>query len=196
LQVADVIMPVAGTPGPRSVERQLPEGIGANYTGPEVLVPQYFQIRFTPLLAGLLVLPPLVYIVTRLGQQWQQRRHQYPERQRARQAGKQALAALRALQAQPTSGGDVSPWEGVYRILTDYISAKLSLSGTGLTAADILAHLQAWSPEPALINRATEIFHLCDCARYAPGALAVAQLPALFVNAAALIQQMEQRQSP
>jgi hypothetical protein len=65
-----------------------------------------------------------------------------------------------------------------------------------LTAADILAHLQAWSPEPALIDCATEIFHLCDCARYAPGTRAMAQLPELFVNVVALIQQMEQRQSP
>ena len=195
LQVADVIMPVAGTPGAHSVERQLPEGIGANYTGPEVLVPQYFQIRFTPLLTGLLVLPPLVYIVMRRGRRWRQRRPQHPEQQRTQQAGQRALAALRALQAQSASRGDTSPWEGVYRILTDYISATLTLNVAGLTSAEILAYLQRRGIEPSLIHRATEIFHLCDCARYAPGTLVMAQLPELFADATALIQQMEKRQS-
>jgi hypothetical protein len=193
LQVSDVIMTVAGKLGANAGEREPTEGILANYTGPEVLVPQYFQMRFTPLLTALLIFPPLAYVVTRLGRQWRQRRHQHPERQRAQQAGKRALAALRVLQAQPASGGETSPWERVYRILTDYLSDRLNLAGVGLTAADILAHLQAWGTEPALIDRATEIFHLCDSARYAPGMLVVAQLPELLADAAALIQQVEKQ---
>ncbi len=189
LEAADII--VASTDRPKSrLGKQLAEGLLANYTGTEVLAPQHAELRITPLMLGLLVLPPVVYIVTLLSRQWVRQRRQYPGRQRSRKAARTALTTLNELRNQQETN-DTSVCEGIHQALTGYISDKLDLTGAGLTVADVTQHLKTHRLEQNLIDRAEALFHLCDSARYAPGTLAVVQLTGLIEDAEALVQQLE-----
>jgi len=56
---------------------------------------------------------------------------------------------------------------------------------------DVTRHLQARQVDPTLIEQVAALLHLCDSARYAPGALAIAQLTGIVEDAAGLVQQLE-----
>ena len=47
--------------------------------------------------------------------------------------------------------------------------------------------------EPELVAKAESLLHRCDRARYAPGALAVAQLTGLVEDAEVVIKRLEAR---
>lgn len=168
--------------------QELTDGILANYSGAEVLVPQHFQLHIGLWTGVLLLLPPMTYGAA-LTWRWQvRRRRRHPEVQRAKKAARRALAALRALPAQH---GETGLCDGVHQALTGYIGDKLHLVGAGLTADDVTRHLQARHLDPSLIERVATLLHLCDSARYAPGSLAVAQLTGLVEEAEALVRQLE-----
>jgi hypothetical protein len=170
--------------------QQLAEGLLANYTGAEVLVPQWATLRMTPILGGLLIFPPVAYIIVLLGRQWWRRRQHYVGRQRRRRAARTALAALHALQRRQDRR-EASICEDVYRTLISYISDKMALTYAGLTVDDVTQHLQQQGVEQDLINHVEALFHLCDSARYAPGTLAVAQLTELIEEADAVVRRLE-----
>jgi hypothetical protein len=175
------------TPG-----QALAAGILANYTGAEVLEPQMAQLHVTPRVVLFGVAPPLAYVFAWCGRGWWRRRQRDTGRRRARQAGRQALAALRTLAAQPgTSGEDIC--DGVHRVLRRYISDKFLLHHAGLTVDEALAHLHARHIDPQVIERTAAVLQLCDSARYAPGNLAVAQLTGLIDDARAAVQGLEAR---
>jgi hypothetical protein len=173
--------------------QELATGILANYTGPEVLTRQSYQLRLTPLLGVLLVLPPLAYGLAFVWQRRVTQQRLFPERQRARQAKSQALQALQTLQGQ-INLTEAALCNGVHRAIAGYISDKLALESAGLTVEDMLRHLQNRHLEPALMAQAETVLHVCDSARYAPGSLAVAQLTGLPTEAAALVERLEASQ--
>ena len=115
----------------------------------------------------------------------------HPGQQRARKAGQRALTALRTLKAHQAQG-DLALYDGVHQALTGYLGDKLHLVGAGLTVDDVTRHLQARQLDPALIEQVTTLLHLCDSARYAPGALAVAQSIGFLEDAEALVQRLEE----
>jgi hypothetical protein len=170
--------------------QQLAEGLLANYTGAEVLVPQWSMLRITPVLGGLLILPPIAYVLALLGRQWQRQRRHYAGRQRRRRAARTALATLHTLKRRQDRS-EASICEDVYRALIAYISDKLELTYAGLTVDDVTHHLHQQGLEQDLINHVEALFHLCDSARYAPGTLAVAQLTELIEEADALVRRLE-----
>jgi hypothetical protein len=190
LEVSEVI-DTSGESAKSVLGQELTEGILANYSGPEVLVPQQFQIQIGLLTGVLLVLPPAAYGAA-LAWRWRtiQRRRRHPGQQRARHAARRALTALRTLKAQPGQG-DLAVCEALQHMLTSYIGDKLHLVGAGLTVDDVTRHLQARHVEPALIEQVATMLHLCDSARYAPGSLAVAQLAGLLEDAETLLRQLE-----
>jgi hypothetical protein len=170
--------------------RQLAEGLLANYTGAEVLVPQQAQIRITPVIGGLVVLPPVAYVLLLLSRQLVRRRRQDPGRQRSRKAVRTALAALRSLKnQQQASEADIC--EGVHRTLTGYISDKLDLTGAGLTVGDVTRYLDNRGLEQDLIDQAEALLQRCDGVRYTPGTLAVMQLTELITDTESLVQRLE-----
>ncbi|MGQ4808991.1 hypothetical protein NKDENANG_02386 [Candidatus Entotheonellaceae bacterium PAL068K] len=171
---------------------QLAEGLLANYTGPEVLAQQRAQLRLTPWMGGLLLLPPVAYVLTLLGHQWARQRRQDPGRQRSKHAARTALTRLRSLKAQPETR-DATICVGIHRALAGYISDKLNLTGTGLTVDDIIQHFHTQGLEPELLDRAETLLHRCDNARYAPSTLAVARLTGLIDDAETLLQRLEAR---
>jgi hypothetical protein len=187
LGTSDVIVTSAARPI-STLGKQLAEGLLANYTGAEVLVPQQAQIRITPFMGGLFVLPPVAYVLTLLGRQWVRQRRRDPGRQRSRKAARTALAALQALKNQPDVG-DAATCEGVHRALTGYISDRLNLTGSGLTVNDVTHHLHVQGLEQELVDQAETLLQRCDSARYAPGMLAVAH--GLIEDAEVLIQRLE-----
>jgi hypothetical protein len=194
LPMSDVIS-APGSHVQQSPGQALTAGILANYTGAEVLEPQMAQLRLTPHLVALGVLPPLAYGLTWCGRSWWRRRRRDSGRRRARHAGRQALAALRALEARPgASGEDIC--DGVHGVLRRYISEKFLLHTAGLTADEALAHLHARHVAPQVIERTAAVLQLCDSARYAPGNLAVAQLTGLIEDARAVLQGLEARRQP
>jgi hypothetical protein len=170
--------------------QELTEGILANYTGADLLVPQHFRIHLGLRTAVLLALPPVVYGAVLLWRWRLRRRRQRPDSQRARKAGQRALTALRALKTRQTRG-DLALYDGVHQALTGYLGDKLHLVGAGLTVDDATRHLQARQLDPALLEQVTTLLNLCDSARYAPGALAVDQLTGLLEEAEALVRRLE-----
>ena len=189
LETSDVV--VIGNDTPKSqLGRELAEGLLANYTGPEVLIPQQARFRLTPFIGGLLIGPPLVYLLILIGRQSVRRRRQHPERQRRKRAARTALTALQDLK-DPAITHPVNVYEGVQRALTDYLRSKLDLSGAGLTVDDLVQHLNTRHVDTALIEQTSSLFHLCDNARYAPGSLAVMQQTSLIDEATTLIQRLE-----
>jgi hypothetical protein len=189
LSASDVV--VADRSPPKSqLGRQLADGLLANYTGPEVLVPQQNRLRFTPLLVAFLVVPPLAYVLACLGQYWQRKRHENPERQRSKRAARTALASLETLDHRADTDNGVL-YAGVQQALTGYIRDKLDLKSAGLTVDDITHHLRAQGVDGDLVHQVGNLFHLCDNARYAPGGLAVTQRTHLLDDAKALLQRLE-----
>jgi hypothetical protein len=170
--------------------QELTEGILANYTGEDLLVPQHFHMHLGLHTALLLALPPAAYGAALLWRWRRRRRQQHPDYQRTRRAGQRALTALRTLKTQQIQG-DPALYDGVHQALTGYLGDKLRLVGAGLTVDDVTRHLQARQLDPALIEQVTSLLHLCDSARYAPGSLAVAQLTGLLEEAEALVQRLE-----
>ena len=170
--------------------QELTEGILANYSGEDLLVPQHFSMHLGLRTALLLALPPFAYGAALLWRWRRRRRQQHPGYQRARKAAQRALTALRTLKTHQTQG-EAALCDGVHQALTGYLGDKLHLVGAGLTVDDVIRHLQARQLDPALLEQVTTLLHLCDSARYAPGALAVAQLTGLLEDAAALVQRLE-----
>jgi hypothetical protein len=182
---------VAETNEPKSqLGRQLADGLLANYTGPEILVPQHNRLQFTPLLGVFVIVPPLAFALTCLGQYWRRKRRKNPEQQRSKQAAHTAIASLETLdhQAKVDNG---ALYAGVQQALTGYIRDKLAINSAGLTVDDITRHLRAQGVEDDLVHHASNLFHLCDSGRYAPGGLAVTQRTHLIDDAKNLIQQLE-----
>ncbi len=190
LAASDVV--VTDTSKPKSrLGRQLADGLLANYTGPEVLAPQHHQLQFTPILVAFLIVPPLAFVLTCLGQYWQRKRLQHPERQRSKRAARNALASLETLHQQANADNGAL-YAGVQQALTGYIRDKLDLNSAGLTVDDITRHLRAQGIDDGLIHQAGNLFHLCDNARYAPGGLAVTQRTHLLDDAKDLVQRLEE----
>jgi hypothetical protein len=191
LSMSDVIS-APGSHVQRTPGQELTVGILANYTGPEVLVPQMARLQVTPPLVVIGMFPPVAYLLTVFGHSWFQRRRQDSGQRRVRQARRQALAALRTLEAQPgTSSEDIC--DGVHRLLMRYISDTFLLHNAGLTVEEALAHLRTQRVDQAVIERTTAVLQLCDSARYAPGNLAVVQLTGLIEDAKVVVQGLEAR---
>ncbi len=190
LDTADVIVTEDNAPKSR-LGRALADGLLANYTGPEVLVPQKSRIQFTWQMGSFLLLPPLAYLLTLLGQRWTHQQRLHPDRQRSKQAARTATAALQELKAQPDAN-DANLCEGIHRALTGYVRDKLALASIGITIDDITQQLQARHLDPTLIEQTSAVFHLCDNARYATGSLAVDQRKTLIADAETLIQRLEE----
>jgi hypothetical protein len=187
LQPSEVVAPETSptsTPG-----SQLAAGLLANYTGDDMLRPQQAELRFTPWLGGLLLFPPMAYVVTLLGGSMLRRRQRHPHLQRSKQAGRRALAGLREVRKQIGTEADV--FAGVQRTLVGYIRDRLHLPGAGLTVDDITQHLRTRGVQPALIQQTADLLHLCDSARYAPGTLAVAQCTEIINDAEGVIRSLE-----
>jgi hypothetical protein len=189
LAASDVVVTTASKPKSQ-LGRQLADGLLANYTGPEVLVPQQHRLQFTPILGAFLLIPPLAYVLACLGQYWQRKRRENPERQRSKRAARTALASLETLSRQASADTGVL-YAGVQQALTGYIRDKLDLNSAGLTGDDVTHHLRAQGVDDDLVHQAGNLFHLCDNARYAPGGLAVTQRTHLLDDAKALVQQLE-----
>jgi hypothetical protein len=189
LSASDVIVTDSSKPKSR-LGRQLADGLLANYTGPEVLVPQQTRLQVTPLVGAFLIVPPLAYVLTCLGQYWQRKRHQNPERQRSRRAARTALASLETL-AHQADANHGTLYAGVQQALADYIRDKLALNRAGLTVDDITHHLHACGVDDDLVHQTGNLFHLCDNARYAPGGLAVTQRAHVLDDAKMIVQRLE-----
>ncbi len=190
LSASDVV--VTDTRKPKSqLGRQLADGLLANYTGAEVLVPQRNRLQFTPLLGAFLIVPPLAYVLTCLGQYWQRKRREHPERQRSKRAASTALASLETL-ANQADAQNGALYAGVQQALTGYIRDKLDLNSAGLTVDDVTQHLRTQGVDRDLVDQTGHLFHLCDNARYAPGGLAVAQRIHLLDDAKILVQRLEE----
>ena len=189
LAASDVVVTDHSTPKSQ-LGRQLADGLLANYTGPEVLVTQQHRLRFTPLLGAFLIVPPLAYVLTCLGQYWQRKRRQHPERQRSKRAARTALASLEMLDHQADADNGTL-YAGVQQALTGYIRDKLDLNSAGLTVDDITYHLRTRGVNDDLVHQTSNLFHLCDNARYAPGGLAVTQRTHLLDDAKALVRRLE-----
>lgn len=189
LSASDVVVTDTGKPKSR-LGRQLADGLLANYTGPEVLVPQQNRLRFTPLLGVFLIVPPLAYVLTCLGQYWQRKRRENPERQRSKRAARTALASLATLDQQADANNGTL-YAGIQQALTGYIRDKLDLNSAGLTVDDITHHLRAQGVDDDLVDQTGNLFHLCDNARYAPGGLAVTQRTHLLDDAKTLVRRLE-----
>jgi hypothetical protein len=189
LAASDVV--VTDNSKPKSqLGRQLADGLLANYTGPEVLVPQQHRLQFTPILGTFLIVPPLAYALICLGQCWQRKRRANPERQRSKRAARTALASLDTLSRQ-AHADTATLYASVQQALTGYIRDKLDLNSPGLTVDDITHYLRTEGVDDDLVQQASNLFHLCDNVRYAPGGLAVTQHTHLLDDAKTLVQQLE-----
>jgi len=189
LAASDVV--VTDNSKPKSqLGRQLADGLLANDTGPEVLVPQQHRLHFTPILGAFLIVPPLAYALICLGQYWQRKRRANPERQRSKRAARTALASLDTLSRQ-ANADTATLYASVQQTLTGYIRDKLDLNSPGLTVDDITHYLRSEGVDDDLVQQASNLFHLCDNARYAPGGLAVTQYTHLLDEAKTLVQQLE-----
>ena len=189
LEVSEVV-DTSGESAKSVLGQELTEGILANYSGEELLVPQHFQIQIGLLTGLLLALPPVAYVAALVWRWRTHQRRQHPDYQRARKAGQRALTALRMLKTHQVQG-DPALCDGIHQALTGYIGDKLHLVGAGLTVDDVTRHLQARQLDQELLEQVATLLHLCDSARYAPGSLAVAQLTWLIEDAAALVQRLE-----
>ena len=149
------------------------------------------RLRVTSSLVVIGIFPPVVYLLTVFGHNWFRQRRQDSGQRRVRQARRQALAALRKLEAQPgASSEDIC--DGVHRLLMRYVSARFLLYNAGLTVDEALAHLRAQHVDPAVIERTTAVLQLCDSARYAPGNLEF-QLNGLIEDVKVVVQGLEAR---
>lgn len=167
---------------------ELTEGILANYSGPDVLVPQAWHLQFGAVTLLILLVPPLGYTGL-LGWRWHNtRRQRQPASQRARQAAPRALVSLQGLKTPPGQG-EIA--DGVHQALTGYLRDKLNLAGAGLTVDDVTRLLHARQVDPALVEHVEALLQRCDSARYAPGALAVVQQTGLLAEAETLVQCLE-----
>lgn len=191
LAVSEVMVTENGQRHQR-IGQALSEGILANYTGQDVLVPQTARLRWTLGGALLLTIPPGLYLLTIAAQFWRRRRQQYAGKQRVRKAGQQALERLQDLQRQAMTEGDTMVGEHIYRIIADYVRTRLMLHRAGLTVDDLTEHLQAHGLQSARIERITELLHRCDSIRYAPGNVAVTQLSDLLEEAITVLRQLEE----
>jgi hypothetical protein len=189
LEVSEVVDATGESAAKSVLGQELTEGILANYSGEELLVPQHLQIQIGLLTGLLLALPPVAYMVALVGSRQTHKRRQ-PNYQRARKAEHRALTVLRTLNTQQVQG-DPALCDGVHQALTGYIGDKLHLVGAGLTVDDVTRHLQARQLDQELLEQVATLLHLCDSARYAPGSLVVAQLTGLIEDAAALVQRLE-----
>lgn len=190
LKPSAVVTTTDSQPAKSRLGQQLADGLLANYTGPEVLAPQQAVVHFTPLVIALLAFPPSAYFLLALGRRWRRKPRQAPTQQRNKRAAQVALLTFHNLkQNQETTDADVC--EGVYRALMHYLSDKLDIPHPGLTAADIMQHLHTRNVDQAIIDQAATLFGLCDSARYAPGALAVAQMTSLLEEATTFVQRVE-----
>jgi hypothetical protein len=191
LKPSAIVTATDNQPAKSRLGQQLADGLLANYTGPEILVPQQAVVHFTPLVIALLVFPPSAYLLLALGRQWRRRQRQSPRQQHNRRAAQAALAALQQLQnSHETNDADVC--EHVYRTLIHYLSDVLKVPDTGLTAADVMQHLYTRRIDQTTIEQATTLFGLCDSARYAPGTLAVAQVTSLLDEAITFVKRLEE----
>jgi hypothetical protein len=189
LEVSDVI-DTSGENSKNVVGQELTEGILANYSGEDSLIPQDFHIQMGLFTGLLLALPPVTYVAMLVWRWRLRQRRQHPDGQRARKAGQRARTALRTLKTHRLQG-DSALCDGVHQALTGYLGDKLHLVGAGLTVDDVTRHLQARQLDQELIEQVATLLHLCDSARYAPGSLAVAQLTGLIEDAEALVQRLE-----
>src|SRR5262249_45448082 len=189
LEVSEVV-DTSGENAKNVVGQELTEGILANYSDEASLVPQHFYIQMGLFTGLLLALPPVAYVAMLLWRWRRRQRTQHPDAQRARKAGQRARTALRMLKTHQLQS-DATLCDGVQQALTGYLGDKLHLVGAGLTVDDVTRHLQARQLDQELLEQVTSLLHLCDSARYAPGALAVAQLTGLLEDAAALVQRLE-----
>ncbi len=187
LEVSEIV-DTSGENSKNVVGQELAEGILANYSGEDSLIPQHFQIQIGLFTSLLLALPPVAYVAMLVWRWRVRQRRQHPDTQRARKAGQRARTALRTLKTQQ---GDAALCDGVHQALTAYLGDKLHLVGAGLTVDDVTRHLQARQLDQELIEQVATLLHLCDSARYAPGSLAVAQLTGLIEDAEALVQRLE-----
>jgi hypothetical protein len=149
LSAAEVVVTSDARPT-TTLGQQLGEGLLANYSGDEVLIPQQAHIQFTPVLYGSLILPPLAYVLTLLVGQWSRQQKQDPGRQRSRRAARTALDALRRLKSS-RDGHEVDICQGVQAALVGYVGDKLNLTSAGLTVNDVTQQLQAQGIEQELI---------------------------------------------
>ncbi len=189
LEVSEVV-DTSGENSKNVVGQELTEGILANYSGENSLIPQHFHIQIGLFTGLFLALPPVAYLVLLVWRWCVRQRRQHPDAQRARKAGQRARTALRTLKTHRLHG-DAALCDGVHQALTGYLGDKLHLVGAGLTVDDVTRHLQARQLDQELIEQVETLLHLCDSARYAPGSLAVVQLTGLIEDAEALVQRLE-----
>ena len=191
LKPSAIVTTTERQPAKSRLGQQLADGLLANYTGPKVLTPQQAVVRFTPLVIALLAFPPGVYFLLALGRRWHRKRQQAPpSQQRSKRAAHDALSTFRHLQKNQASS-DADVCEAVYRGVMTYLSDKLDVPNTGLTAADVMQHLHMRNVDQETIDQAATLFGLCDSVRYTPGTQAVAQATGLLEAATTFVKHVE-----
>jgi hypothetical protein len=145
-------------------------GIAFNYEGPGVIAHQPLglaQWLKSPVVWGMTVIPPVIYIVLLLGHVWKRKRYADPAALRARRAYGRLLKGLK--EAHRHRGASGKCYETILNAFRQYLGDKLDMPGGALTFHDVQKSLEAKELDDPLIKRLEDIFDRCEAGRYAGG---------------------------
>ncbi|MDG2055649.1 MAG: BatD family protein [Phycisphaerales bacterium] len=137
------------------------EGIGHNYTGPDLLTVQSTPIAWIFYLA--LLCPPLLFAVAASTQAHRSRLAKDPSLARRRTALRRAMAALNEAKRLD----DQHRPEAIAIALRIYIADRLGIPEGGLTGNEAAAQLLAAGATPQSVTMVTNVFAATEQSRYA-----------------------------
>ncbi|HWR82541.1 MAG TPA: BatD family protein, partial [Candidatus Deferrimicrobium sp.] len=149
-------------------------------------------LLFTPLYIAVNGLPVLVLAATVLIRRRRERLTADIGYARSRKASKTARRKLARAKSRARVEHAGEFFAEVASALTSYIADKLNVSPHGLTSDRIAALLRERSADEILIREVDELLRTCDFARYAPAAIAQAEIDAALARAEQTMTRMEE----
>lgn len=143
------------------------------YDEPEAVVPRRPQGRVNPVQLGLLVVPPLVYVILLVFTLRHRKLTADPGILRARHAARRARATLAETEAkwrEASSGRDIEARReahaGLGRAITEFVADRVNRPAAGLTAAEATRILDENGVPAGLRDQIARILDTCENARY------------------------------
>lgn len=110
---------------------------------------------------------------------------------RWRRAHRQARQSLRIAQKSMRSQTSAQFYGTVAKILSDYVSNKLSVSAAGITRQQLQEELEAHRLDEALIQEVLNCLQACDYSRFAPASCQSSELETMLKRIGDLIGRLE-----
>ena len=161
---------IARPPAAASEVETWSKGIAFNYEDPSVIENQPLGLAAwlrSPVVFGLTVIPPVIFVALLIGHIWLRRLTADPAASRVRRAHGQLLKNLRDAQQSVAQNGPFE--EKILDAFRKYLGDKLNLPGGALTFNDVRKPLEARHLDADSIKSLKELFDRCEAGRYAGG---------------------------